>query len=239
MRLGEIYDYLDALSPFATQASWDNSGLLIGTRSDPIERIYLSLDVDRALVEATEEHSLIITHHPLIFGGLKQLDFARYPSNLIQKIVQKNISLIAMHTHFDLSHLNAYVAGKLGFEIASTKDFVAYCDVDESFEALTCKIKKVLGMKHLRVVQTCEHVKRCALTTGAGGDLIRSIEADCFLTGDLKYHQALEAKENGLSLIDIGHFESEAYFGACLSEHLKNLPLKAIISNSKNPFQHI
>ncbi len=239
MRLGEIYDFLDALSPFATQASWDNSGLLIGTRSDAIERIYLSLDVDRALVEAAEKHSLIITHHPLIFSGLKQLDFSRYPSNLIQTIVQKNIALIAMHTNFDLSHLNAYVARKLGFEIALTKDFVAYCDVDESFEALTCKVKNALGIKHLRVVQTCEHVKRCALTTGAGGDLIRTVEADCFLTGDLKYHQALEAKENRLSLIDIGHFESEAYFGACLSEHLKNLPLKAIISNSKNPFQHI
>ena len=133
-----MYHFLDALSPFATQASWDNSGLLIGTRSDAFDRIYLSLDVDRALVEEAEEHSLIITHHPLIFSGLKQLDFARYPSNLIQTIVRKNIALIAMHTNFDLSHLNAYVARKLGFEIALTKDFVAYCDVDESFEALAC-----------------------------------------------------------------------------------------------------
>ena len=124
MRLGEIYDFLDALSPFSTQASWDNSGLLIGSRDDEIAQIYLSLDVDSALLEEVAENSLIITHHPLIFSGLKQLNFAKYPSNLIQTMVQKKISLIAMHTNFDLSHLNAYVASKLGFVVSESKDFV-------------------------------------------------------------------------------------------------------------------
>ena len=50
--------------------------------------------------------------------------------------------------------------------------------------------------------------------------------------------KALEAKENNLSLIDIGHFESECYFPECLAIYLKNLPLKAIMSNSKNPFEY-
>jgi len=109
MRLGEIYDYLDTLSPFATQASWDNSGLLIGKRSDAIEHLYLSLDIDSALLDEVPQNALIITHHPLIFSGLKQLNFAKYPANLIQTMVQKNIALISMHTNFDLSHLNADV----------------------------------------------------------------------------------------------------------------------------------
>ena len=238
MKLGAIYDLLDALSPFSTQASWDNSGLLIGSKSDEVEQIYLSLDVDSALLEEVSEHSLIVTHHPLIFSGLKQLNFEKYPSNLIQKMVQKNISLIAMHTNFDLSHLNAYVALKLGFEIIEHKDFVAYCEVNQSFNDLALHVKQTLGIEHLRIVRTREWIGRCAITTGSGGDLISKIDADCFLSGDLKYHQSMEAKENNLSLIDIGHFESERYFPECLSNYLKNLPLKAIISNSKNPFEY-
>ena len=238
MRLGEIYDFLDALSPFSTQATWDNSGLQIGSRDDEVEQIYLSLDADSALLEEVAPHSLIITHHPLIFSGLKQLNFAKYPSNLIQSMVQKNISLIAMHTNFDLSHLNAYVASKLGFEIIESNEFVAYCEVNQSFDDLALHVKRVLGIEHLRIVRAREWIGRCAITTGSGGDLISKIDADCFLSGDLKYHQSMEAKENNLSLIDIGHFESERYFPECLSNYLKNLPLKAIISNSKNPFEY-
>lgn len=238
MKVGALYDFLDALSPFATQASWDNSGLLIGSREDEVEQIYLSLDVDSALLEEVSEHSLIITHHPLIFSGLKQLNFAKYPASLIQTMVQKKISLIAMHTNFDLSHLNAYVASKLGFEIHETKEFVAYCDVNQSLDDLALHVKHVLGLDTVRLVRAKEWIGRCAITTGSGGDLISKIEADCFLSGDLKYHQAMEAKENNLSLIDIGHFESERYFPECLSHYLKNLPLKAIMSNSKNPFEY-
>jgi len=238
MKLGAIYDFLDTLSPFATQASWDNSGLLIGSRDDEVGQIYLSLDVDSALLEEVSENSLIIAHHPLIFSGIKQLNFAKYPSNLIQKMVQKKISLIAMHTNFDLSHLNAYVASKLGFEIKESKEFVTYFDVNQSFDDLVLHVKHILGIDHLRIVRSREWIGRCAITTGSGGDLISKIDADCFLSGDLKYHQALEAKENNLSLIDIGHFESERYFPECLANNLKNLPLKAIMSNSKNPFEY-
>ena len=238
MKLGAIYDFLDTLSPFATQASWDNSGLLIGSRDDEVGQIYLSLDVDSALLEEVSENSLIIAHHPLIFSGIKQLNFAKYPSNLIQTMVQKKISLIAMHTNFDLSHLNAYVASKLGFEIKESKEFVTYFDVNQSFDDLVLHVKHILGIDHLRIVRSREWIGRCAITTGSGGDLISKIDADCFLSGDLKYHQALEAKENNLSLIDIGHFESERYFPECLANNLKNLLLKAIMSNSKNPFEY-
>ena len=238
MKLGDIYAYLDMLSPFATQASWDNSGLLIGQKSDEIESVYLSLDIDSSLLEHIPQNALIITHHPLIFSGLKQLNFSKYPSNLIQKMVQKKISLIAMHTNFDLSHLNAYVVAKLGFTVRETKEYVAYFDVNMSFEDFSEHVKRVFDIENLRVVKASSWIGRCALTSGSGGDLIAKIDADCFLSGDLKYHQALEAKENNLSLMDIGHFESERYFPECLAENLKNFPLKAIMSNSKNPFEY-
>ncbi|MDD2384898.1 MAG: Nif3-like dinuclear metal center hexameric protein [Sulfurospirillaceae bacterium] len=239
MLVREIYNYLDTLSPFVTQASWDNSGLLIGSSDTTVERIYLSLDIDTDLVQTLEPNSLVISHHPLIFSGLKKLDFERYPSNLIHDMMAKQCSLIAMHTNFDLSHLNAYVAKNvLGCKSIECTDFVCYFDVNQSFDDFTSHVKKSFGLENIRCVCANPFVKRCALTTGSGGDLIGKIEADCFLSGDFKYHQALEAKENKLSLIDIGHFESERYFSACLSEHLKKMSLKVIMSNSKNPFEY-
>jgi len=68
---------------------------------------------------------------------------------------------------------------------------------------------------------------------------MKTIKAECFLTGDIKYHDAMEAKTIGLSMIDIGHFESERYFGEILAKDLENLGLSVIISSSKNPFTYI
>lgn len=239
MTLREIYTHLDALSPFETQESWDNSGLLVGEMSDEVEQICLSLDIDKALLESVPEKTLIITHHPLIFKGLKRFDASRYPASLLKIMIKKDISLISMHTNFDQSHLNRYVAREiLGFELDTCEEYYCYAKVDMSFDDLALHVKKKLGLEPLRVVKGHDHISSIALTTGSGGDLIGGVKADCYLTGDLKYHQAIEARENGLSLMDIGHYESERYFGDALALHLKNLPLQVIMSNSKNPFEY-
>jgi len=98
MKISEIYKFLDELSPFELQESWDNSGLLLGDFNQDIEKITLSIDVDVELVESMPPNSLLITHHPIIFGGLKQLEFSKYPANLIQRMIQKNISNISKST---------------------------------------------------------------------------------------------------------------------------------------------
>ena len=240
MKILEIYEKLNELSPFELQESWDNSGLLVGDFKDDITTVALSIDVDEALIDSLDEGTLLITHHPIIFGGLKQLEFSKYPANLLHKMIRKNISNIAMHTNFDQTHLNDYVATEvLGYEIADKDGFVAYLDVNEKFDAFAKKVAAAFGLPHARCVKTTEFVKRVALTTGSGCSLMRSLDADCFLTGDVKYHDAMEAKSINLSLIDIGHYESEKFFAQILQKHLKNLGLKVIIASSENPFSYI
>ena len=240
MTIADIYRYLDALSPFELQESWDNSGLLVGDFSQEIERIVVSIDLDETLIETLEENTLVITHHPLIFGGLKQLQFNQYPSRLLREMIRKNISNIAMHTNFDQTHLNVYVAEKvLGYPIAEKDGFVAYLDVNESFDRFAQRVADAFGIKHLRMVKCHDRVGRVALTTGSGASLMKSVAADCFLTGDIKYHDAMEAQSIGLSMIDIGHYESERYFGEILAPHLENLGLTVIISQSNNPFTYL
>ena len=240
MKISKIYEFLDELSPFELQESWDNSGLLLGDLNQDIQKIVLSIDVDEDLIENMEENTLLITHHPIIFGGLKQLEFSKYPANLIKKMIQKNISNIAMHTNFDQTHLNDFVATEiLGYKISQKDGFVVYFDIDEDFDVFAKKIASLFNLPHAKCVKSSNRVKRVALTTGSGASLLKSIDADCFLTGDIKYHDAMEAKSIKMSLIDIGHFESERFFAQILHTHLKNLGLEAIISSSKNPFTYI
>ena len=240
MTIAEIYRHLDELSPFELQESWDNSGLLVGDFSEEIDRIVLSIDLDEALVESLDENALVITHHPIIFGGLKQLQFNQYPARLLRRMIQKNIANIAMHTNFDQTHLNDYVATEvLGYEVAEKEGFIAYLEVNEPFDVFASKVAGAFGLEHLRTVKCHDFVKRAALTTGSGASLMRSIDADCFLTGDIKYHDAMEAKTIGMSMIDIGHYESERYFGEILAPYLENLGLGVIISQSKNPFTYL
>ena len=83
MKLQEIYIHLDEISPFELQEKWDNSGLIVGDMSREVSQIVVSLDVDSEMIENAKEGTLFVVHHPLIFGKLTQLDFAKYPSNLI------------------------------------------------------------------------------------------------------------------------------------------------------------
>lgn len=240
MKLIDIYNKLDELSPFDLQEKWDNSGLIIGDKNQEVTTIILSIDIDEDLIESVEEGSLIITHHPLIFSGIKSMDYATYPSNLLHKMVQKNIANIAMHTNFDKTHLNIYVAQKvLGYEIDEVNDFLIYMDVDESFETFIERVKYSFQLDEVRFVKCHEHIKRVALCTGSGSSLLKSVDADCFLTGDLKYHEAMEAKSINLSMIDINHYESEVHFAEILATYLEIKDITVIISQSKNPFTYL
>ena len=237
MKLKEIYDFLDRVSPFELQEKWDNSGLIVGDMSRDVLQIVVSLDIDEEMIEATKEGTLFIVHHPLIFGKLTQLDFAKYPSNLIEKMILKKQSLIAMHTNFDQTHLNKYVFEKiLGFELESQNAFVCTTKGKWNYKELLSLIKEKLGLPTLKVIGKKENITSIALTTGAGASLIDEVESDCFLTGDIKYHDAMKAMSENLMMIDIGHYESERFFAEILAEELKVLPILAIIANSKNPF---
>lgn len=240
MKIAEIYQILDEVAPFEAQESWDNSGLLLGNMDDEFDKIYASIDLDSNLIQKIEKNSLVITHHPLIFKGLKSLNPSIYPSNLIYEIIKKDIKLISMHTNFDKFVLNQFVASEiLGYKITEIRDFLVFFEVNKSFDEFAKEIKQKLKISNLRVVKAGEFIKTATLCTGSGADLLGSFKSDCFLTGDIKYHSALESLENKISLIDINHFESEAYFGQSLAKNLQKYNLNIIITNSINPFLYI
>jgi dinuclear metal center YbgI/SA1388 family protein len=236
MNLRAIYDFLDEISPFELQEEWDNSGLLIGSFENEIKKVYITLDIDDGVIEKVEENSLIIAHHPVIFRGLKNVVPVDFSRKFVFELIRKNISYIAMHTNFDKTHLNQYFATNVLGLSGSQEEFVFYSDVFMEFDEFVDMIKEKMNIKCLRVVKTADFIKRVAITTGAGMSLLPYIKADCFLTGDIKYHEAMDAKARGISLVDIGHYESEKYFVDALYNAIKHFDVEIEKVNSKNPF---
>ncbi|TET90777.1 MAG: Nif3-like dinuclear metal center hexameric protein [Sulfurovum sp.] len=237
MKLQEIYDFLDKVSPFELQEKWDNSGLILGDMQREASQIVVALDIDVEMIEEAKEGTLFIVHHPLIFGKFTQLDLSKYPANLLEKMILKKQSLIALHTNFDQTHLNRYVFEKvLGFTLETENAFVCTTKGKWHYKELLTLLKEKLNLPTLKVIGKKETITSIALTTGAGASLMDEVEADCFLTGDIKYHDAMKAMSEDLMMVDIGHYESEKFFAQIILDELKVLPLLAIISNSKNPF---
>ncbi|MFK5975716.1 MAG: Nif3-like dinuclear metal center hexameric protein [Sulfurovum sp.] len=237
MTLKQIHEKLNEISPFELQEKWDNSGLIIGDMDREVSNIVLSLDVDIDNIQNASEGTLFIVHHPLIFGKLTELDFSKYPANLIEEMILRKQSLIAMHTNFDKTHLNRYVFEKvLGFKVEMQNDFLCLAKGEWNYKELLAILREKLNLPTLKVIGKKEKITSIALTTGAGASLLNFVEADCFLTGDIKYHDAMSALSQDLMMVDIGHYESEMFFAQIMLEELKSLPILAIISNSKNPF---
>ena len=143
MKIDNIYEFLNSISPFELQEKWDNSGLLVGNIEDEFENIYLSMDLDLDLVENLKPNSLVITHHPLIFSGLKRLNYDTYSSKILKELIKKDISLISMHTNIDKTHLNRFVVEKiLNFKIENQNEFIANVKIDMSFTDLLKHLSK-------------------------------------------------------------------------------------------------
>jgi len=233
MRVSEIYTILDTISPFEFQEKWDNSGLLIGSFEDNFDAIFICLDLSLELLEDIPNNSLVITHHPIIFSPFNKLNFNDLSSKLIKQIIKKDVKIIALHTNFDKSHLNRYVMSEvLKLEDVECKDFICNARFDGNIDDLYSYVSSKLNLQIKKITKSNSKDSlnglNIALCTGSGMSLLPSLgdDIDCFLTGDIKYHDANEAIARDISLIDIGHYESEIHFEVIMSELLQQEILK-------------
>lgn len=241
MKLSKIINYLEEKFPLNLSEEWDNVGLLVGRRDSKIKRILLSLDVtDKVIDEAIKVGAnLIITHHPIIFKSLKVINGDTTLGKKILKLIENKIAVYSMHTNLDSakSGLNDFLGenilelkdGKIleKFEL-NGREFgigrIYKLDNPIELKKLSQKVKEKLKLDCINIVTSDINlnIKKIALISGSGSTYWRKAKklgADILLTGDIKYHEALDAKEENFSLMDIGHFESECIF----VKHLKDI----------------
>lgn len=239
MELAKLLEILDEISPFAAQEAWDNSGLQLGELGAQTGEIFTSLDLDTDLAQELPARCTLITHHPLIFRPLKRLDLSRYPAKTLKILVQKEINLIAMHTNYDKTHLNEFVAKNvLRWQDFTKQDFIIKTRKSTRLGDLLDELKTAFDLPVIKCVCTHESVETIGLTTGAGAGFISDSGVDTFLTGDLKYHDAILAKTLGINVIDITHYASEKFFANSLAAQLQIYNISATIRPLKDPLSY-
>lgn len=236
-KISDIIKSLDSISPFETQQAWDNSGLNVGNPKQCVSHVAVALEATSDIIQRLEPHSLLITHHPLLFKPLKNLDYSQYPANLLRMLVCKDIALLALHTNFDQSHFSQLLVERvLGFDVCRTQGFIAYFELNLSHELCVEMLKDKFELPHVLCANPKPFYKTAALISGAGASMSPEIDVDCLLSGDMKYHDAMIARSMGRSIFDIRHYESERYFPLFMSEILQSIGIEAQSFTTAQPF---
>src|ERR1700743_2369960 len=120
MKLSHLTDYLESLAPLAYQEDYDNSGLIVGQPDNEIYQVLISLDCTEAVVDEAIANNcqVIVSHHPIVFKGLKKFNGKTYVERVVEKAIRHNISIYAIHTNLDNIHtgVNAKICETLGLK---------------------------------------------------------------------------------------------------------------------------
>ena len=247
----EVSDIIEAAVPAGLQESWDNSGLLIGFEDSHVTKILTCLELNMDVVKEAVDMGadMVVTHHPVIFMGIKSLCDTNYQGKMLMELVRAGISVYSCHTPFDKvkGGNNDIIMDKFG--LVSVKN-LAGDDVEQAqgmirkmdeadigrigrfrepvkFSRVIEMAASVLDMsiRQLRAVGSLDRdITVVGTCTGAGADLLDMAAAagcDLFITGDVKYHEAQHAQELGICLLDAGHYDTEKYFGAAMKALLE------------------
>ncbi|MCR5655427.1 MAG: Nif3-like dinuclear metal center hexameric protein [Lachnospiraceae bacterium] len=240
MQCQDIMDQLEELSPKSFAEDWDNVGLMVGDPEKEVKTIFLALDAtDEAIDEAILMGAdMIVTHHPLIFKGLKSVSEDHFIGRRILKLARHNICLYSMHTNFDVMGMADAAADELklnGREVLAKtfEDDIAtegFGRVGNLPRAMTLKdaAEYVRDAFHVSMVRVFGNpdapVHRAAVCPGSGGSMIEdalAAKAEVYITGDIDHHEGIDAVAQGLSIIDAGHYGIEQIFVPYMKDYLR------------------
>ena len=224
LKVKDVTKIIEEFAPLSIQEKWDNSGLCVGSPEAPVSSVLFGLDCTPELVDEAIEcgADMIVTHHPLIFSGLKKISPDDMIGEAVFKAIKAGISIYAAHTNADkvLAGVSGAMAAKLGLknvEILSDEgEGTGLGVVGEFPEALTAEqalelVKERFGLKMVKTSKPVEgKITKVAMCGGSGGSLIGAAKASgaqLYLSGDISYHNFFTPE--GFMLMDIGHYESE------------------------------
>lgn len=228
-----IAEVMNRIAPKNLAEDWDNAGLLVGNYAKEVEKIFICLDVSEENIKKAVEigAQLIISHHPIIFRAIKNIRTDLPTGRKIEMLIKNDISVFSAHTNLDKATggVNDILAEKIGLidvKIPDEENFMRIGKLAEamSIENFAEKVKKNLRAKNIRIIKSGENfIKKVGICSGAGSEFILKAKfygAECFVTGDVKYHEAQNAYENKIHVIDAGHFFTENLIVEALAKKL-------------------
>ena len=254
MLLQDIIDIIESVAPLRWQEEWDNSGLQVGNRNADVKKVLLATDITESVVnEAVRLHcDLIISHHPLLFHGLKQVCGQTPQARCVETAIRNNIAIYSSHTAMDswLNGVSGRMAEKLGITnyhilepIGENEEqhglgVIGQLSKPISLLELLSLVKTTFGAPVLRYVPgKTDTIQTVALCGGAGAEFGQAAllqGADAFITADVKYHDFLDMTGN-IALIDMDHWVSEHFTRDIFKELLNNKVQTLIAQEDQSP----
>ena len=221
---------LEQFAPLPLQESWDNAGLQIGLTEAEVSGALLCLDVTPAIIDEAirMDCNLVVSHHPLLFHGLKQIADQNDVQRTVRMAIKHDICIISLHTNMDNARngVNWKIAERLnltGVEFFASK---TVGDIDcgsgvtgllrQPMEALQFiqKVKETFAVECAQCNEVLQRpIRKVAICGGAGDFLLDEAiasGADAFITGEMHYHQFF-GHEQEIQICVIGHFQSEQF----------------------------
>ena len=240
MTIKDILNCITEVAPLHWQESYDNAGLQVGDLNAEAHKALICLDITEGIVDEAiaKNCNVIVSHHPLIFHGLKHLTPQTYIERAVMKAIKHDIAMICMHTNLDNCYLGVsrMLAERLGLRdlrlLQPSTEEPELCGAGmigelerpmEETDFLSHVAKQIVSpcIRHSALIG--RKIKKVALCGGSGSpfmsDALKS-HADAYLTADIKYHDFF-VPEGNILLIDGGHFETEQFTKELLYELIR------------------
>lgn len=249
----DVYEAIDRAAPFASAMDFDNAGLLVGDPDQPVSRLLVALDITPEVIREAADcgAELIVSHHPVIFHGLKSLP-TFHP---VWQLASRGIGAICAHTNLDKAQhvgVNEALAAVLGLQHVRLipQDAEALLRIGELPVPMTLSefaglVRDRLGCGSVQVCGQVKQIRTVAVCGGAGGDLAsvaKAAGADLYVTGEVKQNEWIDAAGIGQPMLVCGHHASEAVVLPVLRDYL-SLHLPGVdcrlTSHLEEPFQTI
>lgn len=256
----DIASAIEEFAPKSIQESYDNAGLQIGNPDMIVTGILICLDVTEDIIEEAihKNCNLIISHHPLLFTGLKDITGRNITQRIVIKAIKENLSIYSAHTNLDS------VKNGVSYEIANTlqlNDVNTLCPRDNNNNTGLGVIGEIQAMQVIEFLKLVKDkfdvkslkfsakstqvvIKKVAICGGSGASLIKDAiqaGADIFITGDIKYHDFTTYSDK-IIIADIGHYESELctkkIFKRIISEKFANF-VTYLSESERNPINYL
>ena len=234
MRVKDITAAIEQFAPLSIQEGWDNSGLCIGAPEDEVHGVLVGFDCTPELVDEAVARGcdMVVSHHPLIFRGLKRIQGGEPVADAVIKAVRAGIAVYAAHTTADkvIAGVSGAMARRLGLrDIALMEDEGGYglgavgtLPHPMTGEEAIAYVKEKFGLAAVRVSKPVACVEKVAMCGGSGAseiDAARATGAQLYISGDISYHHFFTPE--GFMVMDIGHFESEVDIVEILSKVIR------------------
>lgn len=214
----DIERLIYTIAPLQLQEPWDNSGLLLGRPDAPVRGVLVALDLNRGVMDEAVRlgAQMIIAHHPIFFEGAKRIREDEPEGALVADMIRARIAFLAAHTNYDNACPGVADALAEALRLSDVEPLEHGLRMGRfdggDLGALSDHAQSRLGGP-VRVYGSAEfEARRVAVCGGAGSSFWRealSAGADCYLTGEVKYHDGLDAWAAGMAVIEAGHRQTE------------------------------